>query len=86
MADPEILSRLDQLADDIGEVKADVSTLRGEAVEIRKQTTITNGNVKELQLWRARVEGMMSVGSNPIVASVASAVLVAALLTVLRLA
>lgn len=35
--------------------------VRTELAEIVSQTTLTNGNVRELQLWRAKLNGAASV-------------------------
>lgn len=35
--------------------------VRAELHEIVQQTTLTNGNVRELQMWRARINGAASV-------------------------
>lgn len=45
-----ILTRLDSQAADISEIRQDVK-------DVKAQTTITNGRVNKLELWRARTEG-----------------------------
>jgi hypothetical protein len=48
---------------------------------IEAKVTETNGRVRQVELWRAKVEGMTIIGRNPIVVAVASGVLVAAVLS-----
>jgi hypothetical protein len=46
---------------EIAEVRADVA-------EVNKLATATNGNVRKLQLWRAKLEGARwAVGSVPVI-------------------
>lgn len=49
----ELTVKADAMAEDIGEIREDVT-------EVKKQAKLTNGNVTELQLWRANVEGQIS--------------------------
>ena len=73
-----ILSRLDGLDE-----KLDDHTDRLDAIDTKVGET--NGRVRAVELWRARVEGALSVGSSPVVAAVLSGVLVAVILTALKL-
>lgn len=48
--------------------------MRDELHEIREQTTTTNGRLKELELWRARLNGIATVFAwwKPAVATLAA--------------
>ena len=65
-----ILARLDAQAEALHRIEAKV--------------TETNGRVRTLELWRAKVEGMTIISRNPIVVAVASGVLVAAVISLLN--
>lgn len=73
-----ILTRLDSIDEKLGD-----HTDRLDAIDTKVGET--NGRVRSVELWRARVEGALSVGSSPVVAAVLSGVLVAVILTALRL-
>lgn len=73
-----ILMRLDGI-----DGKLDGHTDRLDAID--EKVAATNGRLRGVELWRARVEGAMSVGSSPIIAAVLSGVLVAVILTALKL-
>lgn len=73
-----ILSRLDGLGDVL-----DSHTSRLDAIDTK--VSETNGRVRAVELWRAKVEGALSVGSSPFVAGVAVGVIVAIVVSVLHL-
>lgn len=59
---------------------------QAESLERIEQRVIeTNGRVRAIELWRAKVEGMTLISRNPIVVAVASGVLVAAAVSLLHL-
>lgn len=66
-----ILAQLDAIREDVSEIKA--------------QTIKTNGRVRDLELWKARSEGVRSAFSwvSPVVAGVISALVVAAVLALI---
>ena len=66
-----IIARLDAQAEALHRIEAKV--------------TETNGRVRTIELWRAKVEGMTIIGRNPVVVAVASGVLVAAAVSLLHL-
>lgn len=57
-----------------------------EALERIEQRVIeTNGRVRTIELWRAKLEGMTLISRNPIVVAVAAGVLVAIAVSLLHL-
>ena len=73
-----ILSRLDGLGDVL-----DSHTSRLDAIDTKVGET--NGRVRNVELWKAKVEGAMSVGSSPIVAGVVVGIVVAIAVSVLHI-
>lgn len=73
-----ILSRLDGLDE-----KLDQHTDRLDAIDTKVGET--NGRVRSVELWKARIEGAMSVGKSPVISAVAAAILTALILTALHL-
>lgn len=73
-----ILARLDTL-----DGKLDDHTDRLNAIDAKVAST--NGRLRGVELWRAKVEGAMSVGSSPVVVAVVSGVVVAVLANALHL-
>lgn len=69
--DSAVLARLDAIQQDLAEIKA--------------QVKVTNGRVSNLELWRARLEGMAAAGKwvPPVVSAVVTAGILAALSPVL---
>ena len=73
-----ILSRLDALGDVL-----DSHTSRLDAIDTKVGET--NGRVRNVELWKAKVEGAVSVGSSPIVAGVVVGIVVAIAVSVLHI-
>lgn len=74
-----IISRLDALHEDIQEVKRDVK-------EAKAEVKLTNGRVRTLEIWKARIEGMGATGKSTLayfIAPVTTGVVVAVVVGVL---
>lgn len=74
-----LLARLEDMERARQEARAEDARWKAELVSrlerIETQTTLTNGNVRELQLWRARMGGFASAFSwwKPTLATIAAA-------------
>lgn len=64
-----------------GEILAEVRALREDVGEVKKLAEATNGRVRRLEIWQARIEGMGSSGKGALayfIAPVVTGVVVAA--------
>lgn len=56
-------------------ILARIEDLHGEIAEIKREVKATNGNVRALQIWRAKIEGAMWLaGRAPVFAAVLASV------------
>lgn len=71
--------------DQVGEIIARLDAQAEALHRIEERVIETNGRVRAVELWRAKVEGMTLIGRNPVVVAVAAGVLVAAIVSLLHL-
>lgn len=80
-----ILAQVAAIREDVIELKGQARETREDIGEIKTQTTATNGRVKKLELWQARVEGARSVFSwvQPAIAAIVSGLVVGVVLALI---
>lgn len=60
----ELHTQLSRICSTLAEIKTELREVRSDVRETRDQAKKTNGNVTDLQLWRARIEGEASVAGG----------------------
>lgn len=72
--------------DQSAEILAQLRVLREAVTEIKAQTTATNGRVRKIEIWQARMDGARSAFQwvQPAFAAVVSGLVVAGVLALLH--